>query len=96
MPPGRRSTVVAGMKPAAEILPRARPPDEAGEGPGQDEAAPRPIEQISNGSPAGARLLATQMAVSGTSRNEIESRLRNGFTSPTPRAILNAILGPED
>lgn len=45
--------------------------------------------------PAGARLLATQMAVSGSSRNEIEERLRTGFAIKDTRAILDAILGPE-
>jgi vacuolar-type H+-ATPase subunit H len=45
---------------------------------------------------AGARLLATQMAVSGSSREEIESRLRNGFEIDDTGAILDAILGPED
>jgi cell division septum initiation protein DivIVA len=45
---------------------------------------------------AGARLLATQMAVSGSSREEIESRLRNGFEIEDTGAILDAILGPED
>jgi vacuolar-type H+-ATPase subunit H len=48
------------------------------------------------GSPAGARLLATQMAVSGSSRAEIESRLRNGFAITDTRSILDAILGPEN
>lgn len=46
--------------------------------------------------PAGARLLATQMAVSGSSRREIEERLRNGFAIKDTRAILDAILGPEN
>jgi vacuolar-type H+-ATPase subunit H len=46
--------------------------------------------------PAGARLLATQMAVSGSSRAEIEERLRNGFAINDTRAILDAILGPEN
>ena len=50
---------------------------------------------LDNGSPAGARLLATQMAVSGSSRAEIEARLRNGFKIADTRAILDAILGPE-
>jgi len=45
---------------------------------------------------AGARLLATQMAVSGSSREEIELRLRNGFQIEDADAILDAILGPED
>jgi cell division septum initiation protein DivIVA len=48
------------------------------------------------GTPAGARLLATQMAVSGSSREEIEARLRNGFEIEDTGAILDAILGPED
>jgi vacuolar-type H+-ATPase subunit H len=47
------------------------------------------------GTPAGARLLATQMAVSGSSRAEIEGRLRDGFAINDTRAILDAILGPE-
>ena len=51
---------------------------------------------LDNSSPAGARLLATQMAVSGSSLTEIESRLRNGFKITDTRAILDAILGPEN
>jgi vacuolar-type H+-ATPase subunit H len=47
-------------------------------------------------SAAGARLLATQMAVSGSSREEIEARLRNGFEIEDTASILDAILGPED
>lgn len=46
--------------------------------------------------PAGARLLATQLAVEGSSREEIEQRLRNGFEIEDAGAILDAILGPED
>jgi uncharacterized membrane protein YccC len=53
---------------------------------------PHPVRE----SPAGARLLATQMAVSGSSRQEIASRLRNGFEIEDADAILDAILGPED
>lgn len=45
---------------------------------------------------AGARLLATQMAVSGSSREEIEQRLRSGFDIEDTGEILDAILGPED
>jgi vacuolar-type H+-ATPase subunit H len=67
-----------------------------------DAPAPAPSqdfdEEISldSGSPAGARLLATQMAVSGSSRAEIEARLRNGFKIADTGAILDAILGPEN
>jgi cell division septum initiation protein DivIVA len=45
---------------------------------------------------AGARLLATQLAVSGSSREEIAQRLRNGFEIEDTDAILDAILGPEE
>ena len=45
---------------------------------------------------AGARLLATQMAVSGSSREEIAARLRSGFEIEDTSEILDAILGPED
>lgn len=44
----------------------------------------------------GARLLATQMAISGSSRGEIAHRLRNGFEIEDADAILDAILGPEE
>lgn len=52
-------------------------------------------EEERGGSLAGARLLATQMAVSGSSREEIEQRLKTGFEIDDPGAILDAILGPE-
>ncbi|MGB7685928.1 MAG: hypothetical protein WBL45_09125 [Solirubrobacterales bacterium] len=55
-----------------------------------------PQPEQGQGSPAGARLLATQMAVSGNSREEIELRLRNGFEIADTTAILDAILGPEE
>ncbi|HEU4392165.1 MAG TPA: hypothetical protein VFR04_00880 [Solirubrobacterales bacterium] len=57
-----------------------------------DSGSPAPGE----GTPAGARLLATQMAVSGSSREEIEARLRNGFEIEDTDSILDAILGPEE
>jgi len=44
---------------------------------------------------AGARLLATQMAISGAGRDEIEARLRGGFEIEDTSEILDAILGPE-
>jgi cell division septum initiation protein DivIVA len=53
-------------------------------------------EETRGGNLAGARLLATQMAVSGSSREEIEQRLKTGFEIEDPGAILDAILGPED
>ncbi|HEX6753463.1 MAG TPA: hypothetical protein VF093_07770 [Solirubrobacterales bacterium] len=59
------------------------------------EAASEPEEAPRSGS-AGARLLATQMAVSGSSREEIEQRLRSGFDIEDTGEMLDAILGPED
>jgi len=54
-----------------------------------------PLAERRSGS-AGARLLATQMAVSGASREEIEARLRSGFEIEDTSEILDAILGPEE
>ena len=67
-----------------------KPVEPAGDGgPAEEPLAPR-----RSGS-AGARLLATQMAVSGASRQEIEERLRGGFEIEDTSEILDAILGPE-
>jgi hypothetical protein len=57
------------------------------------EAEPAPGQRSGS---AGARLLATQMAVSGSSREEIEQRLRGGFEIEDTSEILDAILGPEE
>jgi hypothetical protein len=55
-----------------------------------------PVAPGPRSSAAGARLLATQMAVSGSSRAEIEQRLRSGFEIEDTSEILDAILGPEE
>jgi hypothetical protein len=77
----------AAGQPAA---PRLRPVEPMGEPADAEEQTPR-----RTGS-AGARLLATQMAVSGASREEIERRLRSGFDIEDTDEILDAILGPEE
>ncbi len=59
------------------------------------EAAAEPAPGPRSGA-AGARLLATQMAVSGSSRKEISERLRSSFEIEDTSEILDAILGPED
>jgi phytoene dehydrogenase-like protein len=59
-----------------------------------EDARPH-LREALNGSSA-ARLLATQMAVSGSTRKEIEARLRNAFEIEDTAEILDAILGPED
>lgn len=61
----------------------------------QPEELPQEAE-ARRGDAAGARLLATQLAVSGSSREEIAQRLRNGFEIEDTDAILDAILGPEE
>lgn len=55
-----------------------------------------PRAEPGSGTSAGARLLATQMAVSGSSREEIATRLRTGFEIEDTAPILDAILGPEE
>ncbi len=47
-------------------------------------------------SSAAARLLATQMAVSGAGRDEIEASLRKGFDIDDTSEILEAVLGPAE
>lgn len=63
--------------------------------PADADALAEPLAPRRSGS-AGARLLATQMAVSGASREEIEARLRAGFEIEDTDEILDAILGPEE
>lgn len=87
---------------------RSEEPDEPGEPEAEDEStSPRlravvfeetaVVEEGTRRSDAaGARLLATQMAISGSSREEIAHRLRNGFEIEDTDAILDAILGPEE
>jgi cell division septum initiation protein DivIVA len=60
---------------------------------GDEERQPEATARSDSG---GARLLATQMAISGSSREEIAHRLRNGFEIEDADAILDAILGPEE
>lgn len=107
---GKHLAAVPGPSPAVTPdpwpgrAPDADPPPSTATGP-----APTPEEpQVAPGSlppqgdphrsdgAAGARLLATQMAVSGYSRREIEAKLRGGFRIDDPTAILDAILGPGD
>jgi hypothetical protein len=63
--------------------------------PVEPEAEPAPASGRRS-SAAGARLLATQMAVSGSSRAEIEQRLHSAFQIEDAGEILDAILGPEE
>jgi hypothetical protein len=89
-----------------ELADELDPPGEgAGAEPGESREARhlRPVQDGAGPTPArrregstGARLLATQMAVSGAGREEIEARLRSGFEIEDTSEILEAILGPEE
>ncbi|HET7484818.1 MAG TPA: hypothetical protein VFJ64_05510 [Solirubrobacterales bacterium] len=78
---------------ADELDPPSSPRRENHLRPVEPEAEPAPGPRSTS---AGARLLATQMAVSGSSREEIEQRLRSGFDIEDTSEILDAILGPEE
>jgi hypothetical protein len=75
--------------------PHLRPVEPPPTEPDVDGEKEAPSALPGRASSAGARLLATQMAVSGSSREEIESRLRSGFEIEDTSEILDAILGPE-
>jgi vacuolar-type H+-ATPase subunit H len=77
----------------AEAPPEPLPPRLRAVG-AQEEPASAPPDARDRA--AGARLLATQLAVSGSSREEIAGRLRTGFEIEDATAILDAILGPEE
>jgi len=85
----RLRTIADELDPPTEgrPAPHLRPVEHAGK---EEERQQR------RSSAAGARILATQMAVSGSSREEIEQRLRSGFDIEDTSEILDAILGPED
>lgn len=92
-----KERIEVGGEPA-DVEPAGGPPEQPApprlHAVGGEEQAPGLEEQRVGA--AGARLLATQMAVSGSSREEIEQRLRNGFEIEDTDAILDAILGPEE
>jgi vacuolar-type H+-ATPase subunit H len=81
-PPGASERRTGHLKSVETEVEHERDPHEA------------PLAPRRSGS-AAARLLATQMAVSGADRAEIEARLRNGFEIEDTGEILDAILGPE-
>lgn len=90
------------VKPAADTAAAAeQQPAEQGSAPEEDAPAPPPpsvpppgSESPGAGPSDGARLLAAQMAVAGSSRQEIETRLREEFGIEDAAPILDGILGP--
>jgi hypothetical protein len=84
-PPARDDQPVAAPPPAAAPPSVQQPPPAATRQ--AAPAAPADAGQVSEG----ARLLATQMAIAGSSRKEIARRLRVEFGILDPTAILNEI-----
>lgn len=85
----RRLTQLAGIgdPPAPPVAaPPAAAPD-----------APEPVAYPGSGqprrSPEEARLRATQMAIAGSGRDEIEASLRSELGVPQPAAIVDEVLG---
>jgi cell division septum initiation protein DivIVA len=87
-PPAQAPAEDRPEAPVLRAVETAESPEPLAEEPRVEPGARRPDA-------AGARLLATQLAVSGSSREEIAQRLRNGFEIEDTDAILDAILGPE-
>lgn len=95
-PPARGERRTAHLQPVVETANGATETD--GENTGVEAEDERSLDESltpRRAGSAGARLLATQMAVSGASRDEIETRLRSGFEIDDTNEILDAILGPE-
>jgi hypothetical protein len=94
-----KAQIDGGEPPQAPAEERAEAPRlravEAAEPPEAPTGEPQADPDPGRANAAGARLLATQLAVSGSSREEIAQRLRNGFEIEDTDAILDAILGPE-
>jgi hypothetical protein len=69
----------------------------AGEGNGAADTAEQPTEQrgFDGDDMLAARLVALQMAVAGSARDEVEAHLRKTFSLDEPGAILNDVFGTE-
>jgi hypothetical protein len=82
-------------QPPPQQSPSEPPPAPAGPTATPPESAPPTSPAAGGTSPSdGARLLAAQMAVAGSSREEIEARLRDEFGIQDAGPILDGILGP--
>jgi hypothetical protein len=87
---------VESERPGLQAVESPQPGPGVGPAPlGQQPPAPQAPDPPSGGVPSdGARLLAAQMAVAGSSRDEIETRLRDEFGIQDAGPILDGILGP--
>ena len=107
-PPAPEPEKPAAVPPPAEQS-SSPPPAQSASPPPAQASTPAPAEAPPASAPAseptpaaapggnpadGARLLAAQMAVAGSSREEIEARLRKEFNIEDASPILDGILGP--
>jgi hypothetical protein len=90
-PPPVTPQALPPMSPPPAADPRLDQAASGGSPAGNRAAAPSNAGPYSDG----ARLLATQMAVAGSGRVEIEHRLRTEFGIEDAAPILDGILGPE-
>jgi hypothetical protein len=78
---------------AVERLRKAASP--AAENGAKEESAPAEPRGFDGDDMLAARLVALQMAVAGSARDEVESHLRKTFALEEPGAILNDVFGAE-
>jgi vacuolar-type H+-ATPase subunit H len=93
--PGPEALGAERWQPREAVAPPAEP-EPAADSNAEPRHEPQPPRPAADSPPSeGARLLATQMAVAGSNRAEIESRLQNEFGIRDTGPMLDAILGPE-
>lgn len=95
--PGLQAVAPAGESPPAPQSVPQPPPAPVHQPGSPPPPPPQPMTQPAAGGTSasdGARLLAAQMAVAGSSRHEIEARLRDEFGIEDAGPILDGILGP--
>jgi hypothetical protein len=96
--PGLQAVAPAGEPQATPQPPPQPPPAPVQQQGSAPPPPPQPMSQPAAGGGTsasdGARLLAAQMAVAGSSRQEIEARLRDEFGIEDATPILDGILGP--
>jgi ribonuclease E len=82
---------------AVEVVDEPAAGQQPGEGNGAAETAEQPSEHrgFDGDDMLAARLVALQMAVAGSARDEVEAHLRKTFSLDEPGAILNDVFGTE-
>jgi vacuolar-type H+-ATPase subunit H len=101
-PPAPRPPVTHTARPAsASVRPAAPPPPPPPAPPRRDPVPPRPepvqetrrVDDHNDARFDGARLVALQMAVAGSTREEVHAELQRAFRLPDPSSILDDVFG---